>query len=187
MVVVPRWSGTPAHDWYPWLAEKLSGPSTNLSVNLADMPNPGLPTISGWSEAISSIVGHDREQLDTTILVGHSVGAQAVLHFLASLQPGQQVASAVFVAGWWDVDEPWDSIRPWIAHRHDYQQIISAAKSMHVLLSDNDPFTADHVANAELWRSRLGATVHLVPQAKHFNGTVEPAVLECLFLVAAEA
>ena len=187
LVVVPRWSGTPAHDWYPWLVERMLESGIYDPVLIADMPDPGLPTISGWTRAIASIVGDDRESLDSTVLVGHSVGAQAVLHFLASLPQGCQVASAVFVAGWWDVDQPWDSIRPWIAHTHDCQQIRRAAKSIHVLLSDNDPFTADHETTAALWRLRLGATVQLIPAAKHFNGAVEPAVYECLSLVAAEA
>jgi len=55
-----------------------------------------------------------------------------------------------------------------------------------VLLSDNDPFTADSAANAALWRARLHAQVRLVPGARHFNGAQEPAVYDALRAVALE-
>jgi hypothetical protein len=67
---------------------------------------------------------------------------------------------------------------------HDDSRIKSAAKSIHVLLSDNDPFTVDHGRTGELFRSRLDAHVHLISGAKHFNGTEEPAVLELLSKIA---
>jgi sugar/nucleoside kinase (ribokinase family) len=66
------------------------------------------------------------------------------------------------VAGWWTVDEPWESIAPWIRYEHDDGRIIAAAGTIDVLLSDNDPFTADSVANAALWWARLRARVRLV-------------------------
>ena len=187
LIVVPRWSGTPAHDWYPWIGTKLHGSSSYSPVVIADMPDPGLPTIDGWRQALAAIAGADPGALSSTVLVGHSVGAQAVLHFLAELPEGVQIASALFVAGWWSVDQPWESIRPWVNHSHAHARIRRAAKSLHVLISDNDPFTAGHAENAELWRSRLGATVRVVPGAKHFNGAEEPAVHAALERIAAEA
>ena len=49
-----------------------------------------------------------------------------------------------------------------------------------MLLSDDDPFTSDHIANAALWRNRLGAEVVLISGAKHFNVGEAPDVLETL-------
>ncbi len=120
------------------------------------------------------------------MLVGHSVGCQAVLHYLQSLPLGMHVASTVCVAGWWTVDEPWGSIEPWIHCGHDDGRIAAAAGTIHVLLSDNDPFTADSVANAAQWRARLGAQVRLVPGARHFNGAQEAAIYDVLRAVAME-
>lgn len=187
LVVVPRWSGTPSSDYYPWLVGQLNDSAVLCPVLIGDMPHPSAPTIETWPKTLREIAGEDPDVLRETIMMGHSVGAQTVLHFLAALPEGVQVAAAVLVAGWWDVDKPWDSIRPWIAHEHDHERIKRAAKSIHVLLSDNDPFTSDHTRTAELFRSRLDARVVMVPGAKHFNGTEEPAVLELLTKVASEA
>ncbi len=186
LVVVPRWSGTPSSDYYPWLTAKLSDSAAIGPVLIGDMPNPSTPTIEAWPKTLREIAGEDPDVLRETIVMGHSVGAQTVLHFLGSLPEGVHVAAALLVAGWWDVDKPWDSIRPWIAHVHDHDRIKRAAKSIHVLLSDNDPFTSDHGSSAELFRTRLDAHVHLVSGAKHFNGTEEPAVLELLSKIALE-
>ena len=49
-----------------------------------------------------------------------------------------------------------------------------------MLLSDNDPYTGDYVANRVAWETRPGAEVRLAPGAHHFNGAEEPAVLATL-------
>ncbi len=186
LILVPRWGGTSGDDWYPWLLSELEPSGLFASAHVASMPDPETPTIAGWTAALSRAAGESAEDVRNTVLVGHSVGCQAVLHYLESLPTGARVSSTVCVAGWWTVDEPWESIELWIRTEHDDDRIIAAAGSIHVLLSDNDPFTADSVANAALWRSRLRAQVHLVPGAGHFNGAQEPAVYDALRAVALE-
>ncbi len=186
LIVIPRWGGTSADDWYPWLLAKLESSGLFVSVRFASMPDPETPTIASWTTALARVVGDVPDDVRTTVLVGHSIGCQAVLHYLQSLPPGMRVASTVCVAGWWTVDEPWESIEPWIRYEHDDSRIASAAGTIHVLLSDNDPFTADSVANAAQWRARLGAQVRLVPGARHFNGAQEAAVYDVLRAVAME-
>ena len=63
----------------------------------------------------------------------------------------------------------------WIA----FQRLRSSRRFV-VLLSDNDPFTSDFRENGRLWTERLGAEVVLVPGARHFNASQEPAVLDAL-------
>jgi hypothetical protein len=162
LILVPRWGGTSADDWYPWLLSELEPSGLFASTRFASMPDPETPTIAGWTAALSREVGESSDDVRNTVLVGHSVGCQAVLHYLESLPPGMQVSSTVCVAGWWTVDEPWESIAPWIRYEHDDGRIIAAAGTIDVLLSDNDPFTADSVANAALWWARLRARVRLV-------------------------
>lgn len=177
LFIVPRWNGTPQSDFYPWLQARLrEAPSFELARAIS-MPRPERPEVAMWHKTLAGTL--DSEPAHQTVLLGHSVGAQAVLRYLAGQAPERRFAGAVLVAGWWSVDAPWDSLLPWM-ESFDFARARAAAKRFVVLLSDNDPFTADHVANAALWRERLGAEVRRVPGAKHFNGLEEPAVLEAV-------
>lgn len=177
IIVVPRWGATGQDDWYPWLGAELAGSSVFSPVVVGDMPDPDEPTIAGWRARIAELAGSDAAILADTILVGHSVGCQAVLHFLAGLPDSTTVRGTLCVAGWWSVDEPWESIRPWIEDSPDPEPVRASCGELRVLLSDNDPFTADAAANRRLWQERLAATVEIVPGAEHFNRPQEPHVL----------
>jgi predicted alpha/beta hydrolase family esterase len=180
ILVVPRWGATEEDDWYPWLRTELAGSSSFAPVVIADMPDPDEPTVDGWASRVAERAGSDPATLADTILVGHSVGCQAVLHYLAGLPDSTAVRGTLCVAGWWSVDEPWESIRPWIEQTPDLRRVRAACGQLRVLLSDDDPFTADVAENGRLWRERLGAAVEVVHAAAHFNRAQEPAVLAAL-------
>ena len=172
---MPRWAGAAADDWYPWLRHEL----TEHTVHVASLrPTANAPAIR---ECVTEL--HERyAQLDLskTVLVGHSVGCLAQLHALASLGADVQIPRLLCVAGWWWVDEPWDTLRPWMDASLDTAQVQRRVAQVQVLLSDNDPFTSDHAKNGEAWRARLGAKVKTVAGAKHFNGTEEQDVLDAV-------
>lgn len=174
IVVVPRWGGSPTDDWYPWIRHELAG----ITVEQLPMPDPGTPTIEAWTHTVVEALGQDPYALAQTLLVGHSVGAQAAMRAVARLGDGRAVAKLVCVAGWFAVDEPWPEIRPWMDTPLDDAAVRDGAHSIHVLLSTNDPFTADHEANAAQWSERMEAEVSVVADAGHFNNVQEPVVLD---------
>ncbi len=179
LLIVPRWAGKPDSDFYPWLEAQLrESPGAFSSVRTLDMPEPSVPTLEAWGGALAQAAGS--APAPATVLMGHSVGCQTVLRYLATLPPGQVIEGALLVAGWWDVDKPWDTLLPWIQTPVDLERVRAAARRFVVLLSDNDPFTSDHAGNRRLWEERLGAQVVLVPGARHFNAAQEPAVLDAL-------
>lgn len=179
LFIVPRWAGRPDTDFYLWLESQVRETRQGItSVRTLDMPNPAQPTIEAWVGALSRTVGPAPEP--STLLMGHSVGCQTVIRYLATLPPGHAVDGVLLVAGWWDVDQPWGSIVPWIETPVDLARVRAAARRFVVLQSDNDPFTADHARNRRLWEERLGAEVITAPGARHFNNPREPAVLETL-------
>jgi hypothetical protein len=179
LFIVPRWAGRPDTDFYSWLEGQVREARQGItSVRTLDMPNPAQPTIEAWVGALSKAVGPTPEP--STLLMGHSVGCQTVIRYLATLPPGRVIDGVLLVAAWWDVDKPWESIVPWIETPVDLARVRAAARRFVVLMSDNDPFTADHARNRRLWEERLGAEVVLAPGARHFNNPREPAVLETL-------
>ncbi|WP_224249990.1 RBBP9/YdeN family alpha/beta hydrolase [Hyalangium gracile] len=179
LYIVPRWAGRPDTDFYSWLeARLLESPQGFSSVRALDMPNPSQPTIDAWVGTLAAAVG--RTPSPSTVLMGHSVGCQTVIRYLATLPPGQVIDGVLLVAAWWDVDKPWESLVPWVETPVELERVRAAARKFVVLLSDNDPFTSDYARNQRLWEERLGATVLLAPGARHFNNPREPAVLEAL-------
>jgi uncharacterized protein len=178
VVLAPRWGGTPSHDFYPWLRTELDALGVELFA--LHLPDPGTPTLEAWVPALRAAIDEAvAAPGPPPVVVGHSVGCQAVMRALAGFD--RPVASAcLLVAAWWDVDQPWPSIRPWIDTPFDHARTRAAASRFSVLLSDDDPFTRDHARTAALFRERLGATVRIASGAKHFNGEREPAVLESL-------
>jgi hypothetical protein len=179
LFIVPRWAGRPDTDYYSWLEAQVREARQGItSVRTLAMPNPSQPTIDGWVGVLDRVLGPTPSP--NTLLMGHSVGCQTVIRYLATLPPGQVIEGALLVAAWWDVDKPWESIIPWIETPVDLARVRAAARRFVVLMSDNDPFTADHERNRRLWEERLGAEVVLAPGARHFNNPREPAVLETL-------
>jgi uncharacterized protein len=179
LFIVPRWAGRPDTDFYSWLEGQVREARQGISsVRTLDMPNPAQPTIEAWVGALARAAGPTPEP--STVLMGHSVGCQTVIRYLATLPPGHVIDGVLLVAAWWDVDKPWESIVPWIETPVDLARVRAAARRFVVLLSDNDPFTAGHARNRQLWEERLGAEVVLTPGARHFNNPREPAVLETL-------
>lgn len=175
IVLVPRWAGSGESDFYPWLRERVG-----LTVTTAPLlPSPGAPGIEPTTEAVLRALGDDPDALARTVVMGHSVGAQAAMRALARLDEGRRVRGLLCVAGWWSVDAPWGALLPW-QEPFAFERARAAAASTKVLLSDGDPFTTDASATGRLFHERLGAEVVVVPGAKHFNATPQPEVLAAL-------
>lgn len=185
VLIVPRWGGGPSDDWYPWLLERIAAgdvPGADRAEVLA-LPNPTAPEVERWSQGVAARLAEDPAR---TVVVGHSVGAQAALRALATLPDGVRVAGMLAVAGWRTVDQPWPTIVPWIETPIALVRVRQAATRIAVLLSDDDPFTRDHEATAGWFREAFGADITVAPGGRHFNGAAEPAVLDALAALVGE-
>ena len=180
LCIIPRWGGGPDSDHYPWLRRELTARGRFAEILSPEMPTPGEPTVTAWPARIAEVLGHDPDALARTVLLGHSVGCQAVLRFLATLPAGTHVAGALLLAAWFWVDNPWPSLVPWTETPLDLAAARAACPRFVAVISDNDPFTSDHAANQRALTERLGAEVRVIPGAKHFNAPEEPAVLHTL-------
>lgn len=110
MVIVPRWGGDAESDWYPWLGERLSGIA---AVEVSPLrPEPMRPAPSQSVEALADLVGGS-DRLAEVVLVGHSVGCQTVVRYLAAAPDGARARATLLVAAWWLLDDAgWPAYAP---------------------------------------------------------------------------
>src|SRR5215470_15419689 len=155
-VLVPRFGGDATSDWYPTALRQLAGLGIRTEV-VSLLPEPTAPGIDETVAAIARAVGDDPPEIAQTLLIGHSVGSRALLAYLS--RHG--------------------------AHR-TFAGLTSAAGPITVLLSDNDPYTADWRANAADWLGKLGAAVHIAHGAGHYMTTSPGPILDTIRVVSAD-
>jgi uncharacterized protein len=176
LLVVPRWSGHADSDCYPWLRRRLVASGFGGELAAVALLSPDAPDLAATVAAVRERLS-PADQAARTLVLGHSVGAQAVMRAMAELPEGAQVGAVLLMAAWWDVDRPWPTIVPWIETPFAWDRTRAAARRCVVLLSTNDPFTADAARTRRLFEERLGADVRVHDGAKHFNASEEPAAL----------
>lgn len=179
VLIVPRWAGRPTNDFYPWLVERVRRgevPGADQAEAL-DLPDAESPSVEVWTRLVAARIAEVPEE---TVVVGHSVGAQAALRAAAALPAGSRVAGLLLVAPWRGVDEPWPAIRDWTDTPIDEGAVRRAAPRIRALVSDDDPYTSDHAGTAAWLREAFGAQVTVVRRGGHFNRDLEPEVLAAL-------
>jgi len=180
-ILVPRFAGDASADWYSTASAQLAELGITTKV-VSLLPKPVAPGINETVAAISKAVGDDPYEISQTVLIGHSVGSRALLAYLSRHGAHRTFAGLVSVAGWFTVDDTisYPALSPWLSMDLNFASIASAAGPITVLLSDNDPFTADWRANAAEWLSKLGAEVHIAHGAGHYMTTRPGPVLETI-------
>lgn len=166
VVLVHRWDATPRSDWYPWLKTELR--RRGLSVQVPAMPHPPAPRIEEWVGHLQRLLHPDAD----TILVGHSIGCQAILRYLEGLPAAIAVKGAVLVAGWFSLQnlesaEVEQIAKPWLETSIDFDDVKVRARTFTYFYSDNDAYVSTE--NADLFASRLGAATILVKGRGHFT------------------
>lgn len=174
--LIPRWAGNSHSDWYNWLTLTVES-NFQAKVKRLEMPEWEEPEIEKSTEYLNSKI----KKLDkNTFFIGHSVGCQAILRFLdfkLKENPSIELGGFLFVAGWFTIDKPWISLKPWTVQNLDYNLIANQVLTRLVLISNNDPYTSKFIENKELFESKLNADVTILDQHSHFHGLMEPEIL----------
>jgi len=183
--LIHGWSGKPDDPILAWLRDELE--RTGWTVVAPEMPDRHEPKIESWVGALNAIVKPTAE----TVLVGHSVGCQAVMRYLAQTPPGTRIAGLVLIAPWMQLDE--ETIReegpesvaiakPWVETPIDFSAIKVRTAQTVAIFSDDDPFVP--LAQKELFERELGARTIVEQGMGHFSrgdGVREvPSVLEAV-------
>jgi predicted alpha/beta hydrolase family esterase len=180
----------PEEAWLPWMKQQLE--ARGYHTALPAMPKPNEPVIGEWLAFIADLVGApDRD----TILVGHSMGCQAVIRYLETVgRVGKSVGKTLLVAGSFPVARTASDARlasggnevlvPWMREGVEASAVKRAAGECVVILSDNDPYIDVATATA-VYRAQLAPRIVIVPGGGHFNEddklTELPQAVEALF------
>lgn len=186
--IIHGWEGYSEEGWFPWLKKELE--QRGFEVFVPQMPDADNPRIEKWVPFLANLVGEPDEN---TYFVGHSIGCQAILRYLETLE-NKKICGAVFVAGWFDLAEftylefpeyEQDSreiAKPWIETLINFERVKKSAKKFVAIFSDNDPYV--DLNNKKVFEKELGAEIIIENNKKHFretDGVKElPIVLESI-------
>jgi len=163
--IVHRWSGGANDDWRPWLKSELE--NLGYQVFNLTMPDTHTPVIEKWVSHLAKEVGTPDEE---TFFVGHSIGCQAILRYLETVD--KKVGGAFFVAGWFDLanmedEEVKEIARPWIETKIDLEKVKKNLSKSFLFISDNDPYDCFEL-NKEKF-SELGSEIIILHNAGHIT------------------
>lgn len=164
--IIHGWGGNTESGFKPWLKKELE--ARGYLVNVPFLPDTDYPVIKKWVPFLTNYI---KDLDDDTILVGHSLGCQAIFRFLSE-QDGVSVGKIVIVAGVFDritnMSEEESSVaRPWLETPIDQEKVKSSAKKIVAFFSDNDkwiPLDSEKIA-----RERYGAKTIIEHGMGHYS------------------
>lgn len=169
IVIVHGWTGSPNTDWYKWLKNRLK--EKGYETKLPSMPDTANPKIGEWVNKLKEISEPDKN----TFFVGHSIGCQAILRYLAELPENVRIGGVVLVAGWFNLtDETWDEnfkyeiAEPWLKDPVDFIEIKKHCTKFIVINSDDDPYVP--LSDTGLFKEKLNAEIIIVHNMGHISG-----------------
>ena len=174
--MIHGWGGDSENHWFPWIKNELE--KRGFLVFSPQMPNTNTPKIEEWVPSISKEVGQADDQ---TYFIGHSLGCQAIIRYLQTLQSETRIGGAVFVAGWYDlkkeIEDEKEIAEPWVNEFRDDKKIKDIINGKAIaIFSDNDPVILQE--NQKSWKEKIGAKIVIEHNKRHF--TEEEGVTEVL-------
>ena len=173
--------GHPEENWFPWLKQKLE--EAGWDVFVPTFPTPENQNLENWQKAFKKYLPEVDEQ---SIFIGHSLGPAFILSIVEDLEI--EIPACFFVSGFTGNlnNLEFDTINHSIADKNfNWENIKDHCKRFTLYHSDNDPYVP--LAKAEALSEKLNATLHIIPNAGHFNvdsGYTEfPEILENIELL----
>lgn len=167
--IIHGWGDTPKSNFIPWLKESLE--RKGFSVSTPAMPDTDNPKVEEWVSYLSSQVGEPDAQ---TYLIGHSMGCQAIIRYLSTLEQGKVIGGALLIAGFVRIKDGVLSesekpiIKPWTESQIDWEKAAAHSRVFVSIFSDNDPYI-DHVYTSKLFAEKLESNVIIMHNAMHFR------------------
>lgn len=166
IIIVHGWDGASDRDWMPWATAEFQ--KLGYEVICPDLPHAENPTIEDWVPFLSEAVGTPDEN---TYFIGHSIGCQTIMRYLETVNTS--VGGAIFVAGWFDLEnlEGPDAeaiAKPWITTPIDTDKVRKNLGFSIAILGDNDQWVPYEKTKGK-FRKLLGSEVLTIPNCGHIT------------------
>ena len=169
--IVHGCGGSPQDAWIPWLKKNLE--SQGVIVSAPQMPDEEHPRIDLWVGFLDGMVIDPNEQV---YFIGHSIGCQTIMRYIQILPENVQVGGAIFVAGWFQLENLTNAdeeriAKPWLTQPIHDDKLQAHVKKMATILSDNDPYGCTH-QNIERFE-KLSSKTMLLKNSGHLDSQKE--------------
>ena len=165
-LIIHAWDESPQACWYTWLKYELE--ARGYDVMVPAMPEPDVPKIEPWVATLQQLLPNPNEDV---LLVGHSVGCQAILRYMAELSDEQSVGQVILVAPWTHLinldPESQQIAKLWLETPLDWDKIKAHCGSFVALFSDDDEWVP--LTEEKIFREKLGAETRVLHQMGHFD------------------
>jgi predicted alpha/beta hydrolase family esterase len=160
---------------HKWLKSQLE--AKGFEVIVPEMPHPDNPTIDDWVNKLKEIIKTPDRDI---ILIGHSIGCQAILRYLEQLHPTVNLGKVILIAPWFilsDLETEEEKIigKPWIETPIKETNVVKHPSKIVAIFSDDDPVVPME-ENKKIFEERFGAEIIIENGKGHF--TEEDGVTE---------
>ena len=167
--IIHGWSGSPDEPLHKWLASELE--KNGFEVEAPRMPDPDYPKIETWVPKLKEVVGDMPNE--NIIFIGHSIGCQSILRYLAELKAPGLFGGFAFIAPWLKVsgletEEEESTAKPWVETSFDRKKASEHMPKDKIvaIFSDNDPFVPKE--NWEIFENNFHAKTIVESNKGHF-------------------
>src|SRR3990172_10409510 len=173
IILVHGWEATSKSDFFPWLKGELN--KRKIWNYFPNMPNTEEPRIHEWIPFLQKNI-NNKELGKDTIIIGHSIGCQAVLRYMETLPKNVKIDRCILLAPWMKLDEETineegdevvEIAKPWMETPIDWKKIKVHCNNFICIFSDNDPYVP--LSNKELFREKLNAKLVVLHDKYHFD------------------
>lgn len=170
VVIVHGWDGRPDEAMLQWIRGEFE--KKGYEAIMPTMPHPETPTIEDWVTKLQETVPKEGE----LILVGHSIGCQAVLRHIETLDEDRKIDKVILIAPWMHLDqntieeegeEVMEVAKPWMETPINFSKIKGIVGGITAIFSDNDPYVP--LSNVDMFEKELGANIVIERNKGHFT------------------
>ena len=163
IIIVHGYSGDPNFHWYPWIKEEFN--KDGVCVIIPKMPPGEFPRESAWVKVIrETVIRPD----NNTYIIGHSLGVAAILRYLETLGPNEQVGGVILIAGFSKSLGRKSKLNDFFKKEFDYKKIKSSSvRQIKLIYSSDDKVVS--LSYGILLREHLNAELIILDGRGHFN------------------